>query len=107
MDSVYAGGTPKLTVSWKDEAGQPEQPASATWEVQDVGKSRTLREATAIPITGPSATLQLAATDTQLLDERAQAEQRRVIVRAAYSASGALTSVYGFEVRNPSKETAG
>lgn len=103
MDKVIAGTTAYLTVSFKDQYGDPAIPSTVSYTVTNLDTGAQIRGSTSVT---PSSTVELVLTanlDTLVPSGDKTFDTRRVIVTGTYSNNGQVVDYYDYQVINPDK----
>lgn len=91
--------TEPIVVSFKNEDGEPIVPVSAKWRVDDVRSGTTIRD-WAVLSPAASITIQLAESDTTILNVSNHTEEREVTVSATFSGNKRQTLNVNYEINN-------
>jgi len=98
MATVYEKSVAYLTVSFYDKTNALAAPASATWEVHDVGSGNVLQSVTAIAPIASSVELTLTSTINALVNQANQEETRRVTIKATFGVGLECNAEYDYDV---------
>lgn len=100
MNTVNEGTTAYLTVSFKDQAGNPLAPSSATWQVHDMRSGQVMQAETPIAGLGAEVTVTIPPAVNAIVKSANPKEVRRVTIQAVYGSGQAINDQFDYTVIN-------
>lgn len=98
-DEVKEKSTAYLTVTFKDKAGSPAAPASATYRIDCLTTGTAIRPETALTSAG-SVEITITPEENRIVGTTNVRERRRVTVQASYGAADGVTDQFDYDVLN-------
>lgn len=102
LNTVKAGSTAWLTVTFTDKDGNPAIPINVTYDVVCL-TNRSIVQADASVTPGESVEITLDPTDTGIIYAGHTKEHRRVVVTATYGTDDQIVETADFLVANPNR----
>lgn len=104
-DTVNEKTTSVVTLSFKDEAGNPVQPTSGSYRIDDTASGIEIKEDTAFTPAGTTHDLVISDSENALLGQDNSRELRCVTVSVTYGAGKKINAEYRYYVVNLLKIT--
>ena len=102
MNSIVAGTTNYITVSFYDKNGTLAAPSSASWKAIDVETKTEMQSTTVLT---PASSIEITVPDTVnvLVDDTNWVETRRIIVTASYGVGESIVATFDYQISNSEK----